>query len=96
MSISWMWPYVPQDCPARDKHRGPEGPNEDIAQCAGCGTVSFSMRPAGETFGWHDDDCSLPIDHPSYCQPGGNGHEPAPTIRGYWPHDERSEDFRGH
>lgn len=86
MTETWskLWPYHrrPDECPNRYRHRGPEGPNEDIAQCSGCGWVSYSMRPEGETFGTHADDCSLAADHESYCKPGGSGHPPARKIRG--------------
>jgi hypothetical protein len=79
------WPWVRlkpgEVCPDADRHRPPQGPNEDTGQCS-CGTMSFAMRPWGETFGTHLDDCSLPIDHESYCQPGGSGHPPARKIRG--------------
>lgn len=71
-----------ESAPCRGTHRGPEGPNEDLAQCWHCGDISFSMRPWGETFGHHLDDCSLPIDHESYCQPGGPGHPVAKKVRG--------------
>lgn len=81
-------------CPAAP-HRGPMGPNEDLAQCGECGSVSHEQRPAGETFGWHADDCSLPVDHGDECVGGGDGHPAAATIRGYWPRDPRSEDYRG-
>lgn len=70
-------------------HRGPEGPNEDIHQCPTCLAPSHRMRPEGQTYGLHLPDCSLPERHPSYCQPGGDGHPPAPLIRGYWPELER-------
>lgn len=63
-------------------HRGPEGPNEDIAVCNYCGLLTFSMRPKGETFGDHFPDCSLPRDHQSYCEGGGKGHPRAESIRG--------------
>jgi hypothetical protein len=48
---------------------------------------THSKRPAGETFGDHLPDCSLPVDHESYCQPGGSGHQTAETVRGFWPED---------
>ena len=73
-------PYGPCD----RVHRPPEGPNEDIGQCR-CWRLTFEMRPEGETYGHHLPDCSLPLRHESYCRPGGDGHPPAPTIRGYWP-----------
>jgi hypothetical protein len=73
----------PEHCP-RGPHRGPEGPNEDVSQCMRCGSVDHSMRPWGETFGRHLDDCSLPIWHESNCEGGGSGHPEAPVLRG-WP-----------
>ncbi|VXA92665.1 hypothetical protein CITRIK5_100098 [Citricoccus sp. K5] len=83
LRASSFWPYLcaPSDC-SKAPHRGPEGPNEDMGQCGQCGSPSWSMRPWGETFGYHLDDCSLPIWHESRCQPGGTGHPDAPTIRG--------------
>jgi hypothetical protein len=66
-------------------HRGPQGPNEDLGQCQTCKALSYRPRPTGETYGHHSPDCSLPEEHQSYCQPGGAGHSPAPTVRGYWP-----------
>lgn len=69
------------ECP-RGPHRGPQGPNEDIAQCLLCLSPSRRMRPWGETFGTHMFDCSLPIWHEGYCQPGGDGHPLAPIVRG--------------
>lgn len=81
--LSALFPYYGQAdlCPD-GPHRGPEGPNEDITQCAGCGSVTYVMRPPGETFGDHLPDCALPISHESYCQPGGSGHPRAEKIRG--------------
>src|SRR6185312_3902521 len=55
-----FWPFFGRECPD-GPHRGPEGPNEDIGQCGKCGSPTFRMRPPGETFGTHADDCSLPI-----------------------------------
>lgn len=66
-------------------HRGPEGPNEDVACCHLCGSVDYELRPVDETYGHHLPDCRLPRRHHSYCEPGGAGHSPAPIIRGYWP-----------
>jgi len=71
-------------CP-KGPHRPPEGPNEDLAQCAECWSPTYAMRPEGETYGEHLPDCSLPLRHESYCQPGGSGHPPAVKVRGYWP-----------
>lgn len=71
--------------PCAEQHRGPEGPNEDLAQCRKCGSISWVMRPENETIGFHDPDCSLDVRHSSYCKGGGSGHPPADVIRGYWP-----------
>lgn len=79
------------DCPG-GPHRWPEGPNEDAGQCPTCFAVMHEMRPPGETFGLHLPDCSLPIDHASYCYPGGTGHPPAAVIRGHWPGIARLEE----
>lgn len=76
-----LWERV---CP-RWPHRGPEGPNEDLAQCGWCLGPDHSMRPANETYGLHLDDCSLPLDHEGSCVGGGQGHPPAEVIRGWWP-----------
>lgn len=79
---------LPPQCD--DIHRHPEGPNEDIAICPKCWSPTYTLRPEGETFGWHSPDCSLPMRHESYCKPGGNGH-PLPdghTVRGYFPPTE--------
>lgn len=71
----------PDACP-RGPHRGPQGPNEDLAQCALCLMPDHAMRPEGETFGRHLPDCSLPASHEGYCEPGGSGHPDAAVIRG--------------
>lgn len=73
--------FSPWDCPD-GPHRGPEGPNEDIGQCAKCWSMSHVMRPEGETFGHHRSDCSLPIRHGGECIGGGTGHPAAPKVRG--------------
>lgn len=77
----WVTGRTASTCPDAP-HRGPEGPNEDIGQCWTCGSLSFNMRPPGETFGEHLDDCSLPERHERACQPGGSGHPPSRKIRG--------------
>ena len=64
-------------------HRGPEGPNEDLGACPDCWSISYALRPEGETFGYHLPDCSLPERHESYCEPGGSGHPRAQKIRGW-------------
>jgi hypothetical protein len=74
---------APGDCP-HGPHRGPEGPNEDIAQCPTCLSPSWRMRPEGETYGEHLPDCSLEPRHEGRCKPGGDGHPPADVVRGYW------------
>ncbi|AMS02708.1 hypothetical protein BJD55_gp058 [Gordonia phage Yvonnetastic] len=76
--LNW---YPISNCP-KGPHRGPQGPNEDVSVCDVCWMMSYSMRPEGETFGWHIADCSLPVDHESYCVGGGDGHPPARKIRG--------------
>jgi hypothetical protein len=73
---------IKAECDAGE-HRGPEGPNEDLAQCPLCWSMTFSRRPDGETFGNHADDCSLPSEHLSFCVGGGSGHPPAPKARGW-------------
>ena len=83
----------PDDCPL-GPHRGPQGPNEDIAQCGVCGMPSYSRRPAGETFGTHAPDCSLLADHFGYCEPGGSGHPRAPVVRGYFPRGGEESPYR--
>jgi len=75
------WNVPMNECP-NAPHRGPEGPNEDMAQCGFCWAPTYALRPWGETFGEHLPDCSLPVWHESYCQPGGSGHPPARSVRG--------------
>jgi hypothetical protein len=70
-----------EDC-ANAPHRGPQGPNEDLAQCPICWAVDHALRPVGETFGQHIPDCSLPLRHYGYCKPGGNGHPRSEHERG--------------
>lgn len=69
------------DCP-KGPHRGPQGPNEDLAQCGACWSPSYAMRPETETFGNHLLDCSLSLRHESYCAQGGAGHPRAKVVRG--------------
>jgi len=71
------------DCP-NGPHREPQGPNEDLAQCRTCWSITWAMRPEGEQHGLHADDCSLPIRHTGYCAGGGDGHAPVATVRGWW------------
>lgn len=88
MSSFFSSPFVSyRDCP-HGPHRGPQGPNEDVAQCGVCWSLSYEMRPEGEEYGGHRDDCSLPQRHESYCKPGGSGHPPPRIKRGYWPGDD--------
>ncbi|WP_156251001.1 helix-turn-helix domain-containing protein [Pseudactinotalea terrae] len=75
--------YLGKPCP-QGPHRGPEGPNEDLATCPLCGGGSWTLRPEGETLGLHAQDCSLPVRHESRCIGGGTGHAPAPVVRGFW------------
>lgn len=74
----------PDQCP-EGPHRGPQGPCEDLSQCGRCWMPSFALRPAGETFGEHADDCSLPAVHEGWCVGGGSGHPPSRLVRGFWP-----------
>ena len=62
----------PSEC--RQIHSDLAGPNMDIGQCPDCWMPTGVMRPYGESFGWHTDDCSLPMRHAGYCVPGGSGH----------------------
>lgn len=78
-----MWEYDWRTCPDAALHRPPEGPCEDIGQCPQCGSLNFSMRPEGETYGFHAEDCSLPMLHERDCVGGGQGHPPG-EVRGYW------------
>lgn len=82
-----LYAYSRMNCPR--PHRWPEGPNEDTGNCPLCGFLSWELRPEGQTYGYHDADCSLPLRHESYCEGGGDGHPPAALIRGYW-HDDAS------
>lgn len=75
-------PVSQADCTR--EHREPQGPNEDIASCTSCWGITFTLRPEGETFGLHADDCSLPVRHEGYCVGGGEGHPPAEHIRGFF------------
>ena len=76
------FPWVPMsECPF-GPHEGPAGPNEDIGQCPACWAPIGVMRPEGETFGYHIEDCCLPERHRGYCVGGGSGHPPAERIRG--------------
>ena len=81
MDLAAVPHFTPATCP-EGPHRGPEGPNEDLAQCPRCWGVSWELRPEGETFGHHLPDCSLPLRHSGCCEPGGAGHPPAELIRG--------------
>jgi hypothetical protein len=56
------------------EHANLGGPNMDIGQCPKCWAPMGVMRPDGESFGWHTEDCSLPMRHAGYCKPGGKGH----------------------
>lgn len=76
-----LFPFWGQECPD-GAHHGPEGPNEDVAQCILCGGVTHWLRPEGETWGDHLADCSLELRHEGQCQPGGSGHPRAAVIRG--------------
>lgn len=65
-------PINPSEC--TEDHPDLAGPNMDIGQCARCWMPMGAMRPDGESYGWHLDDCSLPMRHAGYCEPGGSGH----------------------
>lgn len=78
-----MFGWVPMDeCPKDHSRR--HGPCTDTGQCSGCGFPVPSMRPDGETYGLHADDCASPERHWGPCEPGGTGHAPG-KVRGYWP-----------
>ena len=76
------YPFTPETCHLQ--HRWPEGSNEDVGPCRGCGELSWELRPDGEPYGDHLPDCSLPRRHERGCEPGGAGHPRAAKIRGYW------------
>jgi hypothetical protein len=78
------YPSTRENCPR--PHRYPQGPNEDVGPCPGCGGNSWELRPEGETYGYHARDCSLPIRHEGNCVGGGSGHPAVVKIRGYF-HD---------
>lgn len=87
----WLDDLVsPDDCP-EGPHRGPQGPNEDLAQCPRCWSPSFASRPHGEEYGGHLPDCSLPRDHASYCVGGGSGHPAPDVVRGFCPNRQEDE-----
>ncbi len=63
-----------ESCGHEDSHFvGPQGPNEDIGMCAHGYPIGV-LRPYGESFGWHADDCSLSMYHRGFCVGGGKGH----------------------
>lgn len=70
-----------ENCPY-GPHRGPQGPNEDLAQCFHCGTISHRMRPWGDTFCGHLDECGLPIWHASLCAPAELPHPTSTAALG--------------
>ena len=77
-------PVNPLDC--TEDHPPIAGPNMDMGQCGQCWMPVGVMRPEGETFGWHVDDCALPLRHPGLCAHGGEGHAipEGVRIRGYF------------
>jgi len=83
MDLVKAWFDGEAECP-RETHPEVAGPNMDIGQCQYCGMPMGVMRPTGESFGWHIEDCSLPFGHTGHCVPGGEGHEIPRgwTIRG--------------
>src|SRR5690606_16989245 len=48
-------PIDPRDCD--EDHPELAGPNMDLGQCGKCWMPMGVMRPEGESFGWHLDDC---------------------------------------
>lgn len=80
--MSWPFDLQEKDCP--EPHPSLDGPCMDLGQCASCLSPIGVMRPAGETFGFHAEDCSLPERHEGHCADGGIGHRPD-KVRGYWP-----------
>lgn len=80
--ITPLYPHTRANCPR--PHRFPEGPNEDLGCCPECGGISWELRPEGQTYGYHDTDCSLPNRHEGHCVGGGAGHPAAAKIRGYF------------
>ena len=75
-------PVSPDDCTS-PSHDRKFGPCTDVGQCR-CGMPVAALRPNGETYGFHADDCASPERHYGPCSPGGDGH-PVGKIRGYWP-----------
>ena len=57
--VAILDPISMADCD--EDHSGPQGVNEDIGSCPKCWGPVGVLRPDGESFGWHLDDCSLPI-----------------------------------
>lgn len=84
------WRLFPEnrDTCTNPAHGLKHGPCTDLRQCVGCGCPIPSMRPPGETYGFHEDDCASPERHYGPCEPGGDGH-PVGHVRGYWPGFER-------
>lgn len=68
-----------KDCPR--EHPEVAGPCMDVGVCPDCWMPIGVMRPQGETFGFHAEDCSLPERHYGYCVGGGTGH-PVGKVRG--------------
>ena len=79
---AWYARVSPEACTR--EHPNLVGPCVDVGQCPECWMPCGSMRPPGETFGFHARDCSLPERHYGECVGGGTGHKPG-HIRGYWP-----------
>jgi hypothetical protein len=81
----WALQHPGEPCPQGSHGTPALGPNEDTGVCVTCGFPVPVMRPVGETYGLHLDDCSLPERHRGRCVGGGEGHPPAALVRGYWP-----------
>lgn len=75
-------PVSPDDCTS-PAHGREFGPCTDVGQCR-CGMPVAALRPRGETYGFHADDCASEERHYGSCEPGGTGH-PVGLVRGYWP-----------
>ncbi len=76
--------WWPSTAACSREHPDLDGPCMDTAMCPECWRPMGAMRPPGETFGFHNRDCSLPERHYGECVGGGTGHKPG-HIRGYWP-----------
>lgn len=73
----------PDECTSLH-HQNQHGPCTDTGQCPLCHFPVPRLRPKGETYGLHAEDCALPERHYGPCEHGGAGHAPG-VVRGYWP-----------